>query len=68
MAVVDNLARWDLDILGPGTYTSWDDVPGGPNETKWDLLLDIIGRGFRVVWQSVSRSVDWQSIVRRVRS
>lgn len=68
MAPVDTFTKWDVDILGPGTYTSWDDTAGGPNETKWDVIPDVIGRGFRVVWQAVARGVDWQSIVRRVRS
>ena len=64
---MENFTKWDDGILGPGTYTSWDDVAGGPGETKWDLLPDVIGRGFRVVWESVTRGVDWQSTVRGVK-
>lgn len=67
MAPVDNFTRWDLDVLGPDTYTAWDDVAGGPGETRYDVLPSIIGRGFRVVWQAVTRGADWQSPVRRVK-
>ncbi len=47
--MADTFTRWDVDINGPGTYTSWDDVPGGPNETMWDLLPEVINRAFRYV-------------------
>ena len=57
---MDEFTQWDLDIPGAGLYTSWDDVNGGAVETKWDLLPEFIGRGFRIVWQATVRAITWR--------
>lgn len=63
---MDIFTKWDDGILGPGTYTSWDDVNGGPAETQWDLIPSDVGRAIRVVWEAVPRRARWQ-ISRRVK-
>lgn len=55
---MDEFTKWDDGVLGPGTYTSWDDINDGPNETKWDVIPSVIARAVRVVW-TISRQVKW---------
>ena len=63
----DQFTQWDDGILGVGTYTSWDDIAGGPGETRWDVIPAVIGRTVRVVWQNVARMVQWADVGRRVK-
>ena len=64
---MDQFTQWDKGILGPDTYTSWDDVNGGPAETKWDMVAEFIGSSLRVVWQAVTEAARWASIADGVR-
>ena len=63
--MADTYTSWDDVPGGPGE-TGWDDVPGGPLETRWDLLPEFVGRGFRVIWQGSSRMVEWLGRAREV--
>ena len=65
---MDEETIWDRDYAGPGTRTGWDrDIAGPGTETRWDLIPAIIGRSYRIVWQSIARRISWASIRRRVR-
>lgn len=64
---MDEETIWDRDYAGPDTRTVWDrDWDGPGTETRWDLIPAIIGRSFRVVWESIGRRIGWASLRRRI--
>ena len=64
--MADTYTSWDDLPGGPGE-TGWDDVPGGPLVTRWDVISDTLSRTVRVVWESVAHRVKWGSVGHRVK-
>ena len=56
--MADTFTRWDWDGVDPGAnYTSWDDAIGGPAETLWDVVPEVVARVFRTIWRGIDRTV-----------
>ena len=57
---MDEFTKFDFNLPGVGLYTSFDDVNGGAVESKYELLPEFVGRGFRIVWQATVRAIKWR--------